>query len=634
MVPDSSAEKISMPSSLTGRASRVQEFASVSMNQNLCENKEESIVNEQKLPRKEGNDDSRLTEEKNQSEARENNTASKTLGLASPVVREESLQKTTPNVRTRDIVREVPPEGVMLRGSKTTQNDEPSVHVSESKDISKSEETTLVKKCSEKTSLKGVVANETKSSVLRSLLEKTSPTTEEKVETINPENLSTEGVIPRDPQTSELKSLLKRAPSTVPVKEGTKPSNSKLTRKGKEWVELTTLRGMKKSSVKVTDKVSQSPPPLSLSNNIVCDATELPANFPEKNHLNHAQDETSNAMEVDTPVVSQKPCLNSGTKESRTSVRGASRLSANVLEKQQLNDLQNVVSNAMEVEPTVVSQKPEAKDVTTNCFSTFSSDGAEQNGGLFRAKEIKTYLKKVTPNKRKSISKENVVEDDSVCSKVLKVDNSESSPIDIKKLVRENRKVELGKPTSVEFRNSQPEQNLPNREEQNVVLPTEKSKKSRKKSTGESNLQTKKAKSEDNSVKRLELREKDNSVVNSVSFVADQAVKNIAINHSPTTKDAPVDQFEVKNLNNERLNKSKERIREMARKKNQLKAKEQKRKEKKNASRLSPVNVKDEPLNGESFETVVDSVLDEEIAVIYNSEGKYLRKSSEQVCSK
>lgn len=57
----------------------------------------------------------------------------------------------------------------------------------------------------------------------------------------------------------------------------------------------------------------------------------------------------------------------------------------------------------------------------------------------------------------------------------------------------------------------------------------------------------------------------------------------------------------------------------MTNRKKELKAKLLKKK----ASVDLPALMKKEPANGESLESVVDSVLDEEIAVIYNGGGKY-----------
>ena len=295
-----------------------------------------------------------------------------------------------------------------------------------------------------------------------------------------------------------------------------------------------------------------------------------------------------------------------------------SKLSANILEKKQLT---------MDVDPSLALQKPflnsGPKDFTTNRFSVFSSNSTELDGELFSGKELKTYSKKVTPNKRKSSSNGSILEDSSAISKVLKMDNKEASEI-----VTENSKVEVDKKLNRKLLNTQPKQKLTSRQLQNSVPSAAKGKMSRKTSTDESSRRVKKAKCEEStdstqrkSVGNVELRDEVNSVVDSVSFVADQAVIDIAINHSPTMKDMPANQFEP---NNERLNnKSKERIREMTfKKKELLKAKEQKRKEKKNVSAVLPMVVKSELDDGENFETMVDSVLDEEIAVIYNGGGK------------
>lgn len=82
--------------------------------------------------------------------------------------------------------------------------------------------------------------------------------------------------------------------------------------------------------------------------------------------------------------------------------------------------------------------------------------------------------------------------------------------------------------------------------------------------------------------------------------------------------------FEVGDVNIFRLSsRSKERIREMMSKKKELKVKEEKRREKKKVKVFEGlvIVVNRELEIMESFEIVVDFVLDEEIFVIYKGEG-------------
>lgn len=119
-------------------------------------------------------------------------------------------------------------------------------------------------------------------------------------------------------------------------------------------------------------------------------------------------------------------------------------------------------------------------------------------------------------------------------------------------------------------------------------------------------------------------REEDKNHVDSVSFVADQVVNEISINHSPTAKDAPGDQFGAVKVNSERQNRrSKERIREITSKKKELKSREEKNKERQQRGVGLPSVCVKEPDTADSLETVVDSVLDEEIALIYKADGEY-----------
>ena len=620
------------------------------MNQIFSEKSEDYAVGKHKLPTNLGFVDSHPSEAENQHKAeKDQNIASLVPKQRYPLVREDSPWKTTAKVPTRDVVNKgAPLEGFVVKRSGETQNQRPSVitNKSESMDISKSsvqalekeKATSFVQKHSERVPVKSIMEEpkpselkrillEKKSSMLpekagnkgsdnlsakgviakelnSSMLEKTSLMSTENEETKGSENVSSEGIKREKPKNSFLEnkpslspekegingcenvsakgivpeepkeSLLEKTSLTVPAKEGSKTSNSKYTEKEKEWLELTTLRGMEKSSARLT--VKELSKPLSLSKSNVHEAAKMPANVSKQS--NHSQDVTSNAMKVGSPEVSQKPLL-----------------------------------------------IPDAQKITANCFSVFSSNSADHNGDLFAEKELKTYSKRITPSKRKSSSKEDIVEENSVLSKVLKMDNMESPEVDPKKMTVQNNANKLSKKLL--------EQKPLKTQQQDLVSTGVKSKMSRKKSTGENKLPAKKSKCEENNCNNvsagrihnkshLELREKEGNVVDSVSFVADQAVDDVTINHSPTVKDAPGDQFDDSKPNIESLNdKSKERIRAMTSKKKKLKAKEQKRKERKNES---TVVVKKEPADGESLETVVDSVLDEEIAIIYNREGKLI----------
>ena len=586
LLPNSSTEN-SIPCSSKGIVSRVQEFTNNSLNQNFSENKRECIVNNHELPRSLGLVDSHPSHPsvvKTQSIAEERNTVTKVPEMAPPLVREESPKKMTPTESIGDIMKEAPSGGVTSWGSERTASNEPSfsANIAESSNISNGE----IKECTDKTSVKKEVAEEVrKTTVSRGLLEKPSLTASKEEGTAGSEIVSGNGVITKYPKTSELRSLLEKASSIRPVSEETNSSKLKSFEQEEERLASATSEGLKKPSVKVAEQEVSKPLPLSHSRNSISDECKLPVNISEESQINNSQDEASNFMEAESPVVSTKPSLGPGTKQ-----------------------------------------------LTTNCFSVFSSNSADHNGELFANKELRTYSKKVTPIKRKASSKESPAEDNSVVSKVFRVDDSKTPEIDIKKLVQENRKVEL----SSTLLNSQPDQELFNKQHENMLPSEERGKKSRKKSTSEGKLPTKKAKCEENkgsrvsgdsaldeSVRQEDLKDKDGNIVNLVSFVADQAVKDIAINHSPTMKDAPTTQFEVVKQNSERLSRSKERIREMTSKRKQLKAKEQNRIERSQGSVVLPVLVKQEPENGESFEKVVDSVLDEEIAVIYNGEGKY-----------
>lgn len=382
------------------------------------------------------------------------------------------------------------------------------------------------------------------------------------------------------------------------VKKAPNIPNSKSPDQRKERPELTTtVKSAKKASEKKTPvKDLLRSPVLSFSKNNLSDQSKLSVNIPEKSD---SESVASKTKEVAIPIgLQQKPSLSS------------------------------------EVRPVIA----------TNGFSLLSSNTAEHNGEIFTGEGLKTYSKRSTANKRKSVSKESSVGGSSTVSKVLKMDNKKSSEDDhVKKVINENGKIELAKRLTKKLSNSQPEEQTVHRLPQNSVIPAERSKASRKKSTDESKVQSKKVKCEENKsdnasvdiiqqkpFTRLELknivntRTEGDSLVDSVSFVADQVVKEVSINHSPTMKDMPGNLFEAGDANTPRLSsRSKERIREMTSKKKELKAKEEKRREKKKAKAsegLATV-VNREPETTESLETVVDSVLDEEIPVIYKGEG-------------
>ncbi|XP_078359061.1 uncharacterized protein LOC144643626 isoform X2 [Oculina patagonica] len=420
--------------------------------------------------------------------------------------------------------------------------------------------------------------------------DKTTVLTQRGSEKVLAKDITTKG-----PKTTDLL-CTEKVLSRAPAKEGSNVPNSKFPDKRKEWLQLTTVRGAKKASAIPSKDISKTPP-LSFNKNSFTGSANHSVNISEKND---SESVASEAMQVDTPAASQKqkPSLSS------------------------------------EVKPVIA----------TNCFSLLSSNSADHNGEVFGGEGLKTYSKKSTPNKRKSISRESSVEDNSTVSKVLKIDNKESSEVEhVKNVIHENSKMELAKRLNKKLANSKAEEQTSNRLPQNSVTPTERSKPSRKKSTDESKVQSKKAKCEENKsnnesadavqnkpVTRLELkanattRTEEDNVVDSVSFVADQVVDEVSVNHSPTVKEMPGNQFEaVDATNNQRLNsRSRERIREMTFKKKQLKAKEEKRRERKKAkaSEGLPTVTNKEPETTESLETVVDSVLDEEIPVIYNAE--------------
>lgn len=578
LLPDSSTEN-HISSSSTGNSSKVQKCA-ISVSQTSSESKEESFISKEEPPGNLVPSDSHTSDEVNQGKAEENKT--KVPEQAPPLVREKSPLKATPKEPLGDIAVGAPPGNVISWGSETTQNNEPSSrsNIIMSMDGGSSEITAVVGNCSDNNILVRGVAAET-TSILRNLLEKPSLGVLEKEGSAGSENVLGQGVTQQGPQTSALRSLGEKVSSN----KERKSSKSKTTERVKDQVPLAATKGLKKPSAAATEKEVTTSQPSRVSKNSFSDASELSANITEENQVNNSQDVASNCMDVtDTPDVLRKVPLGPGTNQ------------------------------------------------LTNCFSVFSSNSSNHDGELFSSKELKTYSKKVTPVKRKSSSNaSSSVGDRSVVSKVLKIENSKSPEIDIKRLVEDNRKVELSQTLSNAQLNSQPEQTMFSAHDQLEMPLEEKSRKTRKKAINDIKVPSKKVKCDedrgresedlikDKSVKRLVFEETDDDVCNHVSFVADQAVEDVAVNHSPTAKDAPTDQCKDVQHISERQNRSKERIREMTNRKKELKAKLLKKK----ASVDLPALMKKEPANGESLESVVDSVLDEEIAVIYNGGGKY-----------
>lgn len=548
----------------------MQDYVNSSVTQTSSENKNTPVINNT-LRRNLGIVDSPSVKEKNQGKTGSDlvailkngdKTSSKVPDQTTTAVKEDSVDKMAPNVPLGDERKEASLEGAAPWIPEEVTYDAPeepcvSAKVTNSSKICK-ESQGLTQRGPENTPVKNIATDGNKSTDL----------------------LGTEKVSSR-----------------ALVKEGPNVPSSKSSDQRKEWLQLTTTVGStKKPSEKSTSKDLLKTPPLSFSKNNLTDQGKLSVNISEK------------------------------------------------------NDSESVASKTMEVDPpTALTQKPSMSEVkpviATNCFSLFSSNCADHNGEIFTGEGLKTYSKRATANKRKSVSKESSVEDSSTVSKVLKMDNKKSSEVDhMKNVIHENSKVELAKKLNKKLSNSQPEEQALKRLPQNSVIPAERGKPCRKKSTEESKVQSKKVKCEENNsnnasadtiqqkpVTRLELknivntRTEEGNSVDSVSFVADQVVKEVSINHSPTMKDMPGNQFEAGEANTSRLgSRSKERIREMTSKKKELKAKEEKRREKKKAKAsegLPTVVVNKEPETTESLETVVDSVLDEEIPVIYKGEG-------------
>ena len=600
-----------------------------------------------------------------------------------PLEREDTSLMTSGRVATGDVVKEAPRENIRLKDSTKTRKERTPVMDKQNKvaDISKDnaqvmkneKATSLNRKLSEKASANSTAAEQAQPSELVSLLKKKSSRLAEEVRTEGSNSVASKNVTANEPEGSVLEEtssislqnqgaktqnnlstkdvtvekpqsqFFGHTPPIFPGKEtcsGSENVSSKssvqdrptesliekrseqeedkrtanvlptVTEKG--WLELTTLRGKRKTSGKLTVMELSKPTPLSLTRKSFHDAAKAAADLSPDNLSRKSQDNQSAAD------VSQDNQF--GQSEGNQSVQ-----------------LQDKTSDAMEVDNFLASQKapaiPDARQLTKNCFSVFSSNSSDHNGDLFAEKELKTYSRRITPNKRKSIStsKENITERSTVISKVLKMDNSESLDVDGNKIeAHENgNKMDNQVLDSDLSKDSQPEQKSIKRQQNSRT----KGKISRKKSTSENKIPAKRAKSGDSNCdnteaiqnnSQMELEDEASKLVDSVSFVADQAIEDVTINHSPTLKDVPGEQFDFVKLNDEVLNdKSKEKIREMTSIRKKIKEKEKKRKKKENKNELpaSATVVKKELVDGESLETVVDSVLDEKIAVIYNGEG-------------
>lgn len=351
-----------------------------------------------------------------------------------------------------------------------------------------------------------------------------------------------------------------------------------------------------------------------------------------------------------TVKISKKGSTKSPSKDSSnvqslsSSCNSATDLGTPSVNVKDRKDSERMDVESKEIDTSVAKQKPTLSSEVTPLFtksflSMSSSNSADHNGELFSGEGLKTYLRKVTPNKRKLGTEDNFVEDNSIAKKALTMGNKESPETDrLKDIIPNNSKVELAKRLNKKFANSHLEEKTVQSQHQLSVSSSERTKASRKNSADANNVLTKRSRREeimssdvddarhktDVKLKDNITREEDKNRVDSVSFVADQVVNEISINHSPTAKDAPGDQFGAVKVNSERQNsRSKERIREITSKKKELKSREERNKERQQRGvGLSSVCVK-EPDTADSLETVVDSVLDEEIALIYKADGEY-----------
>lgn len=610
--PSVSSTEDSSSAILSSLTVKVEDFLNNSMKQTSSEDKSLTVVNNE-LQRNFGVVDSTLVKEKNQDKAGtdleavhkdRDKTPLKAPEKGDASLKEENVHKMAPNVpsgnerKGADFEGSAPwvpeeatynaPEKPCL-STKATDSSEIS---KDSQDMEKDKTTVLSQRGSEKVPVKDLTTKGTKSTDLLGT-EKVSPRAPAK---------EVKEITTRDPKSTDVLGAEKIS-SRAPLKKGPSVPNSKFSHKRTEWLQLATVRGTKKASAIPSKDITKT----------------SPVNF------------------------------------SKSSVNGPANLSVN--NKADKNESEGMACEPMEVDTSTISQKPPSSSevklvVATNCVSLSSTNSTDHNGELFAGEGLKTYSKKGSANKRKSISRENSLEDSSTVSKLSKMDNKELSEVDHMKNMIHDSKVELARRLNEKLANSSQPNSKPEEQTlrnllQNSVTPPQRSKASRKKSTDENKVQSsKKAKCEENNsndpsteevqhkpVTRLEVKvnttakiEEDN-VVDSVSFVADQVVDEVSINHSPTVKDMPGNQFDVGEASNQRLgSRSKERIREMTHKKKELKAKEEKRRERKKARATESLRtvMDKEPETAESLENVVESVLDEKIPVIYNAEGEFL----------
>ena len=351
-----------------------------------------------------------------------------------------------------------------------------------------------------------------------------------------------------------------------------------------------------------------------------------------------------------TVKISKKGSTKSPSKDSSnvqslsSSCNSATDLGTPSVNVKDRKDSERMDVESKEIDTSVAKQKPSLSSEVTPLFtksflSMSSSNSADHNGELFSGEGLKTYLRKVTPNKRKLGTEDNFVEDNSIAKKALTMGNKESPETDCLKDIPNNSKVELAKRLNKKFANSHLEEKTVQSQHQLSVSSSERTKASRKNSADANNVLTKRSRREEimssdvddarhKTDVKLQLkdsitREEDKNRVDSVSFVADQVVNEISINHSPTAKDAPGDQFGAVKVNSERQNsRSKERIREITSKKKELKSREERNRERQQRGVGLPSVCVKEPDTADSLETVVDSVLDEEIALIYKADGE------------
>ena len=351
-----------------------------------------------------------------------------------------------------------------------------------------------------------------------------------------------------------------------------------------------------------------------------------------------------------TVKISKKGSTKSPSKDSSNvqslsfSCNSATDLGTPSVNVKDRKDSERMDVESKEIDTSVAKQKPSLSSEVTPLFtksflSMSSSNSADHNGELFSGEGLKTYLRKVTPNKRKLGTEDNFVEDNSIAKKALTMGNKESPETDCLKDIPNNSKVELAKRLNKKFANSHLEEKTVQSQHQLSVSSSERTKASRKNSADANNVLTKRSRREEimssdvddarhETDVKLQLkdnitREEDKNRVDSVSFVADQVVNEISINHSPTAKDAPGDQFGAVKVNSERQNsRSKERIREITSKKKELKSREERNRERQQRGVGLPSVCVKEPDTADSLETVVDSVLDEEIALIYKADGE------------